>query len=174
MTLNISGYPQCARILKYQFVNMSEPGFNRYWAAVNVASGLPDTQLEAFGGFDFSKRTDENGAKLLSRLEKFLRNRSQRYAKNSFQASESLRAALGARGVRTSMLTSEDDYWCAAELLFPCRIERNGGFSSLYVQISAIPKRERKALANANLRRLPKGWVSSAANHQSKLSETAA
>ena len=76
---------------------------------------------------------------------------------------------LGSRGVKTSALKTEDDYWKAAETLFPGRIARNGGFTSLAVQIHSIPKKERKRLAAENLRSVPVEWISGAHVHQRKL-----
>jgi hypothetical protein len=166
--IKVSAYPLCAKRLHFQNVNFSDEKFTEYWAAVNVAYDLPDTQLTDFGGFDFTDRSDKNGRKLLKRLEEFLNNRSQRYAANNFAASEGLKASLGARGVKTSMLKSDDDYWTAAATMFPGCIKRNGGLTSLYAQIHVIPKKKRQALAKENLRKLPADWLSKAPAHASK------
>ncbi|QIG75045.1 hypothetical protein EVC14_047 [Rhizobium phage RHph_I3_18] len=160
--ISLAAFPLCARRLGYQNVNLSDETFTEYWAAVNVAFDLPDTQLTDFGGFNFNDRSDKNGKKLLKRLEEFLNNRAQRYAANNFYASEGLKASLGARGVKTSMLKSEEDYWTAAETMFPGCIKRNGGLTSLYAQIHAIPKKKRQALGTENLRKLPVEWLSKA------------
>lgn len=169
--INVSPYPQCARILRFQNCNLGEEKFTLYWAAVNVASAQSDDQLADFGGFNFRDKSDSNGRKLLERLEAFLTRKAQRYAKNSVLASDTLKALLGSRGVKTSALKSEDDYWKAAETLFPGRIARNGGFTSLAVQIHSIPKKERKRLGSANLRNIPSEWLSEALVHQVKLSK---
>jgi hypothetical protein len=71
------------------------------------------------------------------------------------------------------MLESEDDYWTAAETLFPGKITRNGGLTSLYVQIHSIPKKERQRLGTANLRNVRADWLSKASSHQSKLTSAA-
>lgn len=173
--INVSAYPLCAKKLKFQRVNLDEPTMTKFWAAVCVADDCLDEQLTDFGGFDFNDRSPENGGRLLKRLEEFLAQRQQRYAKNSVRAKladDGLIAMLGSRGIKTSMLKSEDDYWTAAEILFSGRIKRNGGLTSLYTQIHAIPKKQRKALANENLRKLPADWLSSATAHQAKLSPT--
>lgn len=170
--INVSAYPQCARILHFQKANLAEAGFTKYWAAVCVVSDLSDTQLTEFGGFDFKNRSDSNGAKLLSRLEQFLTRRTQRYAANSFAASEGLKALLGARGVKTSMLKSEEDFWLVAETLFPGKISRTEGITALYNQIHGIPKKERKRLGTANLKNVRRDWVSTAAAHQDKIGRT--
>lgn len=170
--INVSAYPLCAKRLHFQNVNFTDEKFTKYWAAVNVAFDLPDTQLTEFGGFNFNDRSPANGAKLFKRLEEFLVRRGQRLAGNNFAAAVELKAMLGSRGIKTSMLKSEDDYWTAAEILFSGRIKRNGGLTSLYTQIHAIPKKQRKALANENLRKLPADWLSSAPAHRAKLSPT--
>jgi hypothetical protein len=167
--INVSPYPQCARILHFQKCNLAEEAFTPYWAAINVASAQSDEQLTDFGGFNFRDQSDTNGRKLLKRLEEFLTQKAQRYAKNSVLASDTLKALLGSRGVKTSALKTEDDYWKAAETLFPGRIARNGGFTSLAVQIHSIPKKERKRLGAANLRNVPIEWISNASVHQQKL-----
>lgn len=159
MTLNLTAYPQCAQRLHFQRANLNEAGFTNYWAAACVASGLSDTLLTDFGGFDFDDRSDANGKKLLSRLEQFFADGSQRAAGNSVFASEGLKAFLGSRGVKTSELKTEDDYWTAAEILFSGRIKRTGGFSSLYLQIQSIPKKERGALGRSNVHKLPVEWL---------------
>lgn len=171
--INVSIYPQCARRLHHQQVNLNEEKFTEYWAAVNVSSELSDAQMTEFGGFDFADRSIENGKRLLKRLEDFFVWRSQKYAKNSVLASDTLKALLGSRGIKTSALKSENDYWQAAETLFPGRIARNGGFTSLAVQIHSIPKKERKRLGAANLRNMPSEWISDALVHQQKLRASA-
>lgn len=167
--ISVSAYPQCARKLKFQKTELHEPTMTKYWAAVCVASDIPDVQLTQFGGFNFDDMSDANGSKLLSRLEKFLIERAQRRAGNSVLASDGLRALLGARGIKTTMLKSEDDYWTAAETMFPGKITRNGGLTSLYVQIHSIPKKERQRLGTANLRNIREDWLSKATAHQSKI-----
>lgn len=175
--INVSAYPLCAKKLKFQRVNLNEPTMTKFWAAVCVADDCLDEQLTDFGGFDFDDRSPQNGARLLKRLEEFLVQRQQRYAKNSSRAKigdDGLVAILGANGVKTSMLKSEDDYWTAAETLFPGHIKRNGGFTSLYVQIHSPPKKLRKKLVAENLSKLPRDWVSDAACHQAKIKTGAA
>ena|ERR1044072_5743685 len=165
--VSVSAYPLCAKRLGFQRANLSEPTMTKYWAAVCVAVDLMDSQLTEFGGFNFNDMSEKNGGKLLSRLEKFLGRRSKRTVANYGFASEGLKALLGSRGIKTSMLKSEDDYWTAAEILFPGRIKRDGGFSSLYVQIHSIPKKTRQALGRENLRKLPAAWLSPSARKPS-------
>jgi hypothetical protein len=172
--LNLSAYPQCARILQYQRANLSEPSMNHYWAAACVASGQSDALLTEFGGFDFEDRSPANGKRLLARLEEFLTDRSPRSAGNYAFASDGLRSLLGSRGVKTSALKSEDDYWAASEILFPGHISRLGGFTSLYVQITSIPKKQRGALGRANLKHLPAEWLGKIVDRRGDLANCAA
>lgn len=169
--LNVSAYPLCATRLRFQQANLNDPALTHYWAAVCVATDIRDAELAEHGGFNFNSQTEENGRKLLSELEKLLVSRSQRRAANSAFSHDGLRSMLGARGVKTLMLTGEDDYWTAAETLFPGCITRNGGMTQLYVQINSIPKRRRQALGSSNLKNLPADWISGATNHQVKLSK---
>lgn len=169
MTLNVSAYPLCKAKLAYQYANLNDPLMTHYWAAVCVADEISDAALAKHGGFNFDDRSPENGRKLLSELEKFLVKRQQNKASSSVLASEQLKAMLGARGIKTSMMESENDYWTAAETLFPGQIKRNGGTFKLYQQILRIPKKERKRLADANLHKIKPEWLSSASSHQHKL-----
>lgn len=173
--LNVSAYPQCAKRLHFQRANLSDPLMKPIWAAVCVAEDFTDEDLAEFGGFNFDDYSDENGFRQLSRLEEFIvdRRRKAKELENSPEfirkakmaesarigASEGLKAFLGSRGVKTSALASEDDYWTASETLFPGHIKRQGGLSSLYVQIQAIPKKMRGELGRTNMRNLPPHWL---------------
>lgn len=157
--MNVSRFPRCAVKLRYQKVNLSDPLMNHYWAAVNVAFDFRDAELAEFGGFDFSKVNDENGKKLMSRLEAFMVHREQRRAENYAFANDYLRAKLGAYGVKTSQLRSENDYWVACEILFAGKVSREGGFTSLLGQINEITKKERAVMVRQNYSRLPAQWM---------------
>jgi hypothetical protein len=157
--LNVAAYPHCARILHYQQANLADPAMTYYWAAACVASAQSDTLMTEFGGFNFDDRSPENGKKQLVRMEAFLRDKGHQSARNHTLASEGLKALLGSRGIKTSELKSEDDYWTAAETLFPGHIKRIAGLSSLYTQITAIPKKLRGELGRANLGRIPEEWL---------------
>lgn len=172
--LDVSRYPQCARILRFQQANLNDPLMDYWHAAVCVASAQSDALMTEFGGFNFDDRSSANGRKQLARLEEYLKDRSQRAAGNYGFASEGLKALLGSRGLKTSALKSEDDYWAAAETLFPGHINRSGGFTSLYVQITAIPKKQRGALGRENLGRLPAEWLGKIVDRRPELSRTAA
>lgn len=169
MTVNVSSYPLCAKRLHFQRANLSDPMMTHYWAAVCVADELTDEELAEHGGINFGNRSPENGKKLMAALEAVLLKRQQKRARGAFTASDQLRAMLGARGVKTSMLHSEDDYWTVAETLFPGATKRDGGMQRLHQQMLAIPKKERKRLADANLRHLKPEWLSGASAHLAKL-----
>ena len=166
MSLDVSAFPRCAKRLEWNFTQMSDPLMNEYWAAVIVADFCDDDAMEAFGGFNFDDRSPENGRQLLARLEACIAQKKHKTPKEALPSG--LVSALGARGVKTSML-KPDDFWTTAEILFPGRIERKGDLSSLYQQIRSIPKKDRKALATANLRNLPGQWLSDAPVHARKL-----
>ncbi|QIB36851.1 hypothetical protein G3A56_01595 [Rhizobium oryzihabitans] len=169
MTLNVSAYPLCAARLKFQRADLSDKLMTHYWAAVCVAFDIRDAELAEAGGFNFESRTEENGKRLLSGLENLLMKRQQRVAANSAYASLELRASLGARGIKTSKLKTEDDYWLVAETLFAGRITRDGGLTRLYAQICNITKKERARLTAENLKKIDPDWLSDAAAHQRKL-----
>lgn len=169
MTLNVSAYPLCATKLHFQRTDLNDPLMTHYWAAVCVAFDIRDAELAEVGGFNFESKTTENGKKLLSGLEKLLMQRQQRVAANSTFASLELKASLGARGIKTSMLKTEDDYWRVAETLFPGRITRDGGITKLYWQICRISKKDRARLTAENLKNVDPDFVSDAAAHQRKL-----
>lgn len=169
MTLNVSAYPLCATRLRFQRADLNDPLMNHYWAAVCVADEIRDRDLADFGGFNFNTRTDENGRELPSNLEKLLAKRQQNRAANSSFASNELRAMLGARGIKTSKLESENDYWTVAETLFAGRIKRTGGMSDLLLQICRINKKDRARLTAANLKNIDPDLLSDAAIHVRKL-----
>ncbi|MFB9952068.1 hypothetical protein ACFFP0_24735 [Rhizobium puerariae] len=172
MSLDVSAYPACANKLRYQRADLTDPLMNHFWAAVCVATEYRDAELAEFGGFDFNDRSPENGRIQLGRLEQFIaaRGNAPRRQKTVQRAAhDGVQAMLGARGIKTSMLVTDADFWTAAETLFPGCIKRKGGLDKLHKQMIAIPKKQRHALANENLHRLPADWISKAANHQAKL-----
>lgn len=169
MTVNLASFPQCARRLQFQRANLSEEGMNAYWAAVCLADEFTNEELSQHGGVNFNDRSEKNGRTLLAIFEQLLLARQQRRAANYAFSHDGLRSMFGARGVKTSKLSSEDDCWTVAETLFPGHIKRDGGLTSLYSQILKISKKERKRLATANLRNLPTDWLSGASAHARKL-----
>lgn len=164
--MNISAYPLCAKRLHFQRANLSEDGFNEYWAAVNVADECVDSELERFGGIDFSDHSPENGARLLSRLEAFLSQKrtARRPTKDDGEAFtvSSVKAFLGANGVKVSKVEGGvSGYWTVAEILWPDHIkaeDKQGAREDVFTlrfQLTRIPKKKRGKIAKSNLERLP-------------------
>jgi hypothetical protein len=166
--LNVSAYPLCASSLRHQKAALNDGSFNAYWAAVCVAEDYSDKKLAEFGGFNFDLRTEANGYKLLGRLEQFIRSKRHVKAKSDVNgmsaAEDSVRATLGAYGVKVSKLDGIGDYWKAAEILWSGKItapSRNSGrqddIDTLRFQISQISKKQRK-VARQNIASLPSEW----------------
>lgn len=170
MTLNVSAYAFCAARLEFNRTDLKDPLMTKYWAAVIVAEPIADEKLAKFGGFDFSDRSDENGDKLLSRLEYFLRQHKAKDAlsdENGMSVAEaSVRSYLGANGVKVSKLDGLDDYWTAATALWPDHIETKPRLKDIYTlrfQLDRIPRKQRPKIAKSNLARLPDDWNARAA-----------
>ncbi|XHE14049.1 hypothetical protein PCC82_04685 [Agrobacterium deltaense] len=165
--IEASTHPRCTKRLQINFTNMNDPLMNDYWAAVIVADFCDDEALEDFGGFDFDDRSAGNGRNLLDRLEVCIAQKRHRIVR--LEVPSGLVAMLGARGIKTSMLKTEGDYWSAAMTLFPGILKRKAGLYALHSQIVRIPKKERKRLADENLKKVKAEWLSSAQSHQRKL-----
>jgi hypothetical protein len=164
--ISLAAYPLCAKRLEFQKANLNEEGFNAYWAAVSVASELNDEKLAAYGGFNFDLRTEANGYKLLGRLEQFIKGsvRQASKAKSDVgglsEAEVSVRAFLGANGVKVSRLNGLSDFWTAAMTLWPGHVlpSRNSEMADLRFQISKIAKKQRSKMAHMNVSALPATW----------------
>ncbi|KEA07155.1 hypothetical protein [Rhizobium rhizogenes] len=163
--INVSGFPLCSKRLQFQRAKLTEESMTIYWAAVAVAADLDDEKLTNFGGFDFNDMSDENGSKLLGRLEQFIRSGLAAKARSDqgglSEAEVSVRAFLGANGVKVSRLKSLDDYWKAATTLWSDHIEASPKVRDIYTlrfQISKISKKQRSKKARANVSKLPAEW----------------
>lgn len=172
MTLNVSAYPFCAKRLEWNRTDLRDPSMTKYWAAVIVAGPLEDEDLAKFGGFNFSDMSDENGDKLLGRLEQFLRQHNGKKAlsdQGGMSAAEaSVRSFLGANGVKVSKLDGLDEYWIAATTLWPGLIETKPRIKDIYTlrfQLDRIPRKKRPKIAKANLAKLPAAWCARGAVH---------
>lgn len=174
--IDMSAYPRCLASLHFQRCNLAETGFTLYWAAACVSAEFSDDVLEKAGGFNFDDRSDENGARLLSRLEQMLaerqqrskgkharRNEAKKTQSSDKQTFDRVTAFLGTYGVKPSLLITHEDYWNAAAKLWPGKIVKPAALTmdGLLSQIVAFPKKERSALARANIIKLPRGIVSS-------------
>lgn len=163
--INVTSFPMCAKRLEFQRVQLDDPAMTTYWAAVNVASNISDEKLAEFGGFDFDDRSEENGLRLLSRLEKYIRQGRDVQAKSDIggmtEAENSVRAFLGAFGVKVSRLSGIEDYWTAARILWPAGIEDRPKIKDVYTlrfQISRLSKKQRSKSARENRGKLPVQW----------------
>lgn len=170
MTINVSAFPFCAKRLEWNYTDLRDPAMTKYWAAVIVAEPLEDAELAKFGGFDFSDMSDDNGNKLLGRLEQFLRQRTGKKAISDqggmSVAEASVRAFLGANGVKVSELAGLEDYWTAATTLWPGLIETKPRIKDIYTlrfQLDRIPRKQRPKVARSNLSKLPANWNARAA-----------
>lgn len=167
--LNLSAYPNCAARLQKQRCRFEEQGFNAYWAAACVADDFSDDVLTKAGCFDFDDRSEENGCRQLSLLERFIveRRRKAKEQENSpafkrrhdvdLKVRERVKAMLGSQGIKTSLLTSDDAFWTVAALLWPEHIDRPEAPSlpALVDQIAAIGKKQRPKIARANMHSVP-------------------
>lgn len=165
MSVNVSAFPFCAKRLEWNYTDLKDPAMTKYWAAVVVAEPLDDAELAKFGGFDFSDMSDENGSKLLGRLEQFLCQHNGKKALSDHggmsTAEASVRAFLGANGVKVSKLGGLEDYWTAATTLWPGLIETKPRIKDIYTlrfQLDRIPRKQRPKVARSNLRNLPAPW----------------
>lgn len=154
----LDAYPRCAAYLKGMNVRLNDASMTNYWGAVILADKWTDEALVKAGGVDFSDKTGEG---ILARFEALLCGAFTGKPKSG-ELSESqraqLQAFLGSRGVKTSMLLSDDDYWKAALILWPS-IKRYDGLEHLFNQIRSFSKGQRKT-ANANIGKLPREWIS--------------
>lgn len=167
ITVALDSYPRCKRRLDLNFTRYDDPAMSNYWAAVIVADFCQDEALTEFGGFNFDDKSAANGARLLYRLEQLLKAGKRKVIK--FVPDQALVSLLGSRGVKTSELKTADDFWRVGQTLFPGFVSRTKSIHDLAYQIRKIPKKKRKALADANFRRLPENWVSGSDAHRSKL-----
>lgn len=161
--IDLAKYPLCAKRLRFQRANLNDHAFNAYWASVCIAEDFSDDKLANIGGMNFSNRSEANGYLLLEKLEKLIKSSARAEAKSDkggLSAAEvSVRAFLGANGVKTSKLNGLADYWTAAITLWPGHVSpAQAGMEALHFQINKIPKKQRSKLARQNLAGLPTTW----------------
>jgi len=163
--INLSAYPLCAKRIEFQRADLRDPAFNAYWAAVCVAEDFSDDKLASVGGMNFDNRSEANGYVLLGRLEKLIKSSARQEAKSDngglSEAEVSVRAFLGANGVKVSKLNGLGDFWTAAMTLWPGFVSpdhKHEDMETLRLQISKVPKKQRPKLARKNLPGLPATW----------------
>lgn len=81
----------------------------------------------------------------------------------------SLNALLGAYGVRTSLLMSNQDYFTCAAALWPGKVSKTETLEDLQKAIKGMSKNERRALAKSNIHLVPENFISTADKHVSAL-----
>jgi hypothetical protein len=153
--INWIKFPQCAERIKWS--RTKRDGLEPYVAAVLVASYCHDDALTAFGGFNFDDTSDQNGLRLLERLEACIGAGKHKDKYRDFP--NSLVSLIGARGVRTSELKSKADFVLCGQALFSPDVSGDVTFDGLEEVIRAIPKRRRKELADRNAPFLPADWI---------------
>lgn len=149
--MNLAAYPRSSAYLAGMGIRPDrDPGLNEYWAAVIVAdAALSDLDIERAGLCFDGKVRGVDGAALLAKVETAMRSQvsePKRKDKTVPVVSDSLQAYLGARGVKTSLLKAEDDWWSCAIAMWPERIQRHEGASlaDLMGQIQAMTKKQRQ------------------------------
>jgi len=158
--LDISAYPNCAKRLHFQRVNLDEKGFGAFWAAACVAEDFADEALTEYGGFNFDDRSEENGYRQLDRLEEFMRYRRQLAKENENSPAyerrynpvrsverERIKSIIGScAGIKSGKIASDDELWAVAAALWPDHIVKPAvpKLSDLVSQIDAMSKDERR------------------------------
>ena len=143
-------YPRCTAYLRGMGIKHDAAGMTPLWCAVSVADAAFKDEELAGAGISFTGRErQEDGIELLGRLEALFRTRPAKklYAKKGKpEASDSLRAFLGSRGVKTSLLLTDDHFWTVAMAMWPA-IERGQGatLSDLTNQLRGMTKKQRKS-----------------------------
>jgi hypothetical protein len=158
MEFTLPEFPRCLAYLKKMRCRFEDSNWNNWWAAVLLSDNWSDEQLGR-AGVSFETM---QGSELLAIMEGLLRRGVKREVvkgeDNPLSLPLSLVAFLGSRGVITSRLQSEEDYWTAAKILWP-QIKRKpkDGMNELEAKIKAIPKPQR-GQANLNLYKMKKEW----------------
>ncbi|MCD1645284.1 hypothetical protein [Aurantimonas coralicida] len=120
-------------------------GMTPLWCAVSVADAAFKDEELAGAGISFTGRErQEDGTELLGRLEALFHTRPAKKGKPD--ASDSLQAFLGSRGVKTSLLLTEDHFWTVAMAMWPA-IERGQGstLTDLTNKLRGMTKKQRKS-----------------------------
>lgn len=161
--IDIAKYPLCAKRLEFQRANLNDPAFNAYWAAVCIAEDFSDDKLANVGGMNFNNRSEANGYMLLEKLESLIKSSARAEAKSNkggLSAAEvSVRAFLGANGIKVSKLNGLVDFWTAAITMWPGHVSPvQSDMETLHFQINKIQKKQRSKMARKNLAGLPATW----------------
>lgn len=161
--MHIRDFPRSAAHLKASNYRLDDPAMTPYGWAVCLSEVWTDEELIAVGTVNFDTMT---GEQLLPELDRLLGVRV-RNSPISPEDRESLKAFIGSRGVKVSALTSPEDYWHVASILWPDAIRNGerGSLKRLHRLIKAMSKAKRRA-AVVNIKAVPAKWRASAQPRQ--------
>lgn len=154
--MTIQAYPRCAAYLKASNYILSDPTMmDKHWA-IGISQAFTDEELVKAGTINFETMS---GDALMTEFERLMGGRQPR---RNVGASESLKAFIGARGVKVSVLHGDEDFWTVARILWPQAVTASDGgpLSLLHHKIKSLTKRQRQE-ARANLRKVPSKWRAS-------------
>jgi hypothetical protein len=151
----ISEFPRCSAYLKAMHFKLNDPSMTDYGWAVALSENWTDAFLVKDGRVNFDTM---DGASILTEFERLLRDGGGRQKSRgiSHEDMERLKAFLGSRGIKTSMLKGMDDYWSVAEILWPHKVspKQDADLSSLLSTLSGMTKKQRQT-ARDNLHKVP-------------------
>lgn len=148
--MSIHQFPRCAAYLKGMRVNLNDPEMTDYWFAVILGDRISGDVLDR-AGVRF-ERGVRDGQKLLQGIEQIL---AQGLHRTKVNASEALKAFIGARGIKASKLKTIQDFWKVAAILWPEHFKgKIGSLDQLETQIRSLSKKQRQA-ARQNVMRVP-------------------
>ena len=164
----LHSFPRCTAYLKAMRCRLDDPEMTDYAWAVVLSDAWTDDELVAVGTVNFDTMT---GDQLLPELEKLLAVKAQSAPLSPADA-ESLKAFIGARGVKVSSLTAPEDYWHVASILWPHTVKQGerGKLKSLLCKIRGMTKAQRRTAA-VNIKAVPRKWLPTA--RPSKLEKSA-
>lgn len=161
MTMAIHDFPRCAAYLKGARYKLNDPDMDDYGWAVALSHTWTDEFLVEDGRVNFDTMS---GTAILTEFERLFRDGWKQKSSDAPTFSmpaadmDKLRAFLGSRGIKTSLLT-KDAYWEVASILWPDHVENDPSkpLDDLLSIISNLSKKQRQA-AHRNLSKVPARW----------------
>ena len=162
--MSIHSFPRCAAYLKCAKYQLNDPEMTDYGWAVALSHTWSDEELIADGRVNFDMMS---GTAILTEFERLFRDGwKQKKAEVSTFAMpaadmDKLRAFLGSRGIKTSLLT-KDAYWEVASILWPHHVTNDPSkpLDDLLFILSKMSKKQRQS-ANENRKKVPPQWRAS-------------
>lgn len=150
----VHDFPRCSAYLKASNFRLEDASMSDMAWAVVMSTAFTDEELVEDGRVSFERMT---GDAILGEFERLMGTR--RRIGDDFAGIESLKAFIGARGVKVSALKSEAEYWQVARILWPHAVKRNdsGSLAVLHGKIKSLSKKSRQS-ARENLRKVPAAW----------------